>query len=837
MNSALDSGRITPDLAVFQFHPFRHWIVCISVLMGCVESMAAGKADPAAIFEKDIRPLIQKHCVACHGPEKQKGKFRIDTLKAGLHEGESAGFWHEVLDQLNEGEMPPEDEPPLTATELATFTDWLETGLKQAAAKRSSTGGRQLMRRMSRYEYQYTLEDLLGVRLDYTAHIPGDLSGEDGLMTNAKHLGMSPVLMNSYLEVALLAANEALPDAPEKIYQQTITRFQPTKIRGQREVGVQKRKKGEPKPKTQPVRTNPNILAPTPGFKLSHFKADLPRKVTFIERPFAGRFAIRLKVKATADSQGRWPELTIHVGHRASGDYDPKKIMGRRMVDPAKGEHLIEFIGNIEDFPLGKKGGYYNGSGSHDVTHLSVYAWNTAEPKEKYNRNTPLEEADEPLIRLVSIEMEGPLHDGYPSETARNLFPPKPADLGETAHLRQVLGRFLQRAYRREAQADELAHAVATYQRFKKLLKDERAAARATVASILISPKFLYLIEPSPEARPTQARQLNAYELATRLSYFLWASMPDDELLALADNGQLLQPAVLKQQVARMRQDARFSRFARHFSHQWLGLPSLENVAIDPKQHPGFSDATREALKEETLAFAEHVFTEDLSAMNFVRSNFAMLNNTLAKHYNIEGVHGAHFRPVKLTADAGRGGVLTQGSILLMGSDGAESNPIYRGVWLRKRLFADPPPPPPPGAPPLEKQNDAKLSLKEQIARHREEAACARCHNKIDPWGIAFEAYDPTGRLKRGGFDASTVLPGGKTVDGLNELQRYIRNNKSRDFANGLARRIAGYALGRQLEYSDDALIEQLTDNLIANEFRPSSLIAELVTHPAFLTK
>ena len=172
-----------------------------------------------------------------------------------------------------------------------------------------------------------------------------------------------------------------------------------------------------------------------------------------------------------------------------------------------------------------------------------------------------------------------------------------------------------------------------------------------------------------------------------------------------------------------------------------------------------------------------------------------------------------------------------------MGSDGAESNPIYRGVWLRKRLFADPPPPPPPGAPPLEKQNDAKLSLKEQIARHREEAACARCHNKIDPWGIAFEAYDPTGRLKRGGFDASTVLPGGKTVDGLNELQRYIRNNKSRDFANGLARRIAGYALGRQLEYSDDALIEQLTDNLIANEFRPSSLIAELVTHPAFLTK
>ncbi len=806
-------------------------IVTSFVLAAWASAVCAQEQD----YVKDVRPLLERHCVKCHGPEKQKGKFRIDTLGQKLHEGESAGFWHEVLDQLNEGEMPPEDETQLTAEELATFTGWLEAGLKQAAAKRSSTGGRQLMRRMSRYEYQYTLEDLLGVALDYTAHVPGDLSGEDGLMTNAKHLGMSPVLMNGYMEVALMAMQEALPEKPDKFHKKTLTNFQPSKIRGQREVGAPKRKKGEPKPK--PVRTDPRIIAPSPGFKLSHFKADLPRKVTFVERPFAGRFAIRLKVKATASSDGRLPELTIQVGHRASGDYDPKKVMGRRMVDPAKGEHIVEFIGNVEDFPLGKKGGYYNGSGSHDVTHLSVYVWNTAEPKEQYTQLSPLKEVDEPLLHLSSVQLEGPLHDGYPSETAKKLFPPKPEDADENAHLRKTLSNFLRRAFRREARLEEVDHAHAAFSQFNQILGNDRDAMRKTMAALLVSPKFLYLVEPVPEAESEKARKLNGYELATRLSFFLWASMPDDELLALAESGELLRPDILKEQVDRMRLDDKFRRFARHFSHQWLGLPSLENVAINPKLHPDFSDETREALKEETLSFAEHIFTQDLSALNFVRSDFAMLNNALGKHYGVDNVRGSHFRPVKLSADSHRGGVLTQGSIHLMGSDGTESNPIYRGVWLRKRLFADPPPPPPPGAPPLEKKDNKKLSLKEQIALHREEAACARCHDKIDPWGIAFEAYDPTGRLKSAGFDASTTLPGGEEVNGLRGLQEYVVRKKARDFANGLVRRITGYALGRQLEYSDDELIEKLTEQWVTNGYRPGSLLESIVTSSAFLTK
>ncbi|MEL0120330.1 MAG: DUF1588 domain-containing protein, partial [Opitutae bacterium] len=234
---------------------------------------------------------------------------------------------------------------------------------------------------------------------------------------------------------------------------------------------------------------------------------------------------------------------------------------------------------------------------------------------------------------------------------------------------------------------------------------------------------------------------------------------------------------------------------------------------------------------------SEHVFFEDLSISNFINSDFAMLNNTLAKHYGIKNVNGSHFRPVRLTNDSSRGGVLTQGSILLMGSDGAESNPIYRGVWLRKRLFADPPPPPPPGAPPLEKKDNTKLSLKEQIALHREEAACARCHDKIDPWGIAFEAYDPTGRIKSTSFDSSTILPDGSKLEDLRGLQEYIQKSMPFEFAEGFTRRVTGYALGRQLEYSDDELVKKLTQQLIANDLHPSNLIENIVTSSAFLSK
>jgi cytochrome c553 len=815
----------------------------ILLCLMCFHGVTAPAAETSRLaeFGRELKPIFAKYCVRCHGAKSQEGDLRIDQLDPNLVTGKDADFWHEVLNQLNEGEMPPEGEPQLSAKELAAVTEWLEKELHEAAARRNSTGGRQLMRRMSRYEYQYTLQDLLGISLDYSEKIPGDLSGEDGLMTNAILLGMSAVQIQAYLDVAEDALEEAIPDGPEKVFKEESTAISVTRVRGQR---APKAKKKADKNKKQP---KPHFIAPSPGLTRSSFVHDLPRKVTFDERPFAGRFRIKVRVIAQASSDGRLPELMIQVGHRASGDYDPKKVMGRRMLEAQAEPHVVTFTGNIEDFPLGKKDGYYNGSGSHNVTHLSVWLWNTARPQSKISAETLIEDVDEPLLEVVSVEFEGPLLEGYPSQTAKNLLPPSSDRDNEAEYAREVLASFLRRAFRRDVSESELGHAIESFHVFRELTSDFKAAMRKTMAMTLVSPKFIYLIEPSDGVGTV--RELNAYDLATRLSYFLWASMPDDELLELAETGELLKRDVLVAQVERMRKAQKFERFVKHFSSQWLGLSAMDHVAISPSAHPGFSDEIRENLMLETLAFALHVFTENLSCRNFINSDFAMLNQVVASHYGIEGVHGSHFRPVSLNQSDHRGGVLTHGSIAIIGSDGTDSNPIYRGVWLRKRLFADPPPPPPPGAPPLGKSNPelTKLTLKEQIEQHREAPACARCHDRIDPWGVAFENYDATGRWRTESrrdkkteavvFDATSTLPDGTRVTGMTELQDYLVDNRSTELALALSRRMTSYALGRQLEFSDKEMVNQLARSFEDSDYRVSSLIEGIALSKSFLTK
>ena len=821
-------------------HPFRRLIAVLSLpgLIWCGICGEAPAADsPAAVFRTELQPLFSKYCVRCHGSKSRKGEFRIDTLDPDLTHGRDTEHWQEVLNQLNDASMPPEGELQVSSRDLLRMTTWLEAELHSATQHRNSTGGRHVMRRMSRYEYQYTLQDLLGIALDYSSQVPGDLAGEDGLKTNAGLLGMSMNQMQSYLNVAEQALQEAIPEGPRKVLTFESRSISVARIRGQR----------SPKP---PKGTQSRHIAPSPGFQKSSFVHDLPRKVTFDKRPFAGRFRISIRLTATASSDGRLPELTVQVGHRSSGDYDPKKIMGRQLVKASHSPQVVEFTGNIEDFPLGKKGAYYNGSGSHNVTHLSVWMWNTASLQSTVRSNTRLDDLDEPLLEILSVSLTGPLLVGYPRQVARDLLPGSIAHAHEVLIARRVLPAFLRRAYRRDITADEVARVLESFQQFRQLTNNFRSALRSTMATILISPEFLYLVETtSPDG---QAAKPDAFELASRLSYFLWASMPDEELLSLASSGQLMQPDVLRTQVRRMRHDARFHRFVKHFCSQWLGMSALEHVTVNPAVHPGFSDEIRENLKQETLHFATHIFTQDLSCLNFLNSDFAILNQVVAEHYGIRGISGSHFRTVPITAGDHRGGVLTHGSLLLMGSDGTDSNPVYRGVWLHKRLFADPPPPPPPGVPALGMSSDRKteLTIKEQLTQHRRAVACARCHDRIDPWGMAFENYDATGRWRTkyratgsgprtpaAVVEPTGILPDGETIDGMPALQNYLLQHRSRDLARALARRITEYALGRQLEFSDKALLGALTDHFEQQDLRISTLIEQIVVSQAFLTK
>ena len=817
-------------------------------------SLSAFSADSIQTFNKSIKPLLEKHCVQCHGAKKQKGDFRIDNLNPDMINGPNADFWHEALNQINDGEMPPEDEKQFSEKELDLVTGWLEKELHKAAAHRNSTGGRQVMRRMNRYEYHYTLKDLLGISLDYSESTPSDLFGEDGLKTNAKFLGMSMVQMESYLEVAEAALAEAIPDETEKLITGKINKI------GFYNRRIKKTYKSDKKAKPS------KFLTPAPSLFSSASIHDMPRMVTFNERPFSGRFRIKVTAKAIPSSDGRVPELTVQIGHRASGDYVPRKVMGYQTLKATKKEQTLEFIGNIEDFPLGKKGAYYNGSGSHDLVHMNVWMSNTAHAKNKIDPTAPIEKIDEPKFEIISVEFEGPLLEGYPSEKAKSLLPESQSS-NEKELARKALLPFMSRAFRRPVTDAELNGALKSFEDFRKILPDFKSAMRKTMAMILISPQFIYIVEPSNVNKP---RKLNAFELASRLSYFLWASMPDNELFSLAKSGDLLKESVLNQQIRRMQKDAKFERFAKHFSNQWLGLEAMENVAINPDVNKKFSDEIKANLRLETEAFATHIFTNDLSCQNFIDSNFAMLNQVVAKHYGIKGVYGSHFRPVKLSPSDRRGGVLTQGSFMIAGSDGTEANAIYRGVWLKKHFFADPPPPPPPGVPTLAENEDVQkdLTVKEQIALHREAAACSRCHKNIDPWGVAFENYDAVGLWrseikeyetivkkskpdkkgrvktskqtvvkKTSPVDAVTKLPDGQEVSGVEGLKKYLIKNKSGDLAEALSKRVLGYALGRQLEFSDEATVQELTKKFQDKKYRISALIEGIVTNQKFLQK
>jgi hypothetical protein len=358
------------------------------------------------------------------------------------------------------------------------------------------------------------------------------------------------------------------------------------------------------------------------------------------------------------------------------------------------------------------------------------------------------------------------------------------------------------------------------------------------LATALASPEFLYLTSRTPpESSAQNPRRIDLFELANRLAVFLWASLPDEELVGLAEAGKLGEPAVLAAQVTRMLEDPRSKRFVRHFVDQWVGLERVQSV-------PHLTDgALREAMLEEPVAFFEHVLRGKGSAMDFLDCNYALLNERLASHYGIANVFGPHFRPVPLERRMNRGGLLTCAAMLTINSDGKDSHPVKRGVWLLQRILHDPPPPPPPNVPEVDLTDPRilKMTLKERIMNHRDHAACASCHARIDPWGIAFEHYDALGvyrtQIQNRPVDASSELFNRQTLNGVDGLKRYLLLERQDQFAQALVSKLAGYALGRPLTMADRVDLEQLTTQFRKSDDRLWDLIQLLVGSDLFQAK
>ncbi|MEM7234356.1 MAG: DUF1592 domain-containing protein, partial [Planctomycetota bacterium] len=375
-------------------------------------------------------------------------------------------------------------------------------------------------------------------------------------------------------------------------------------------------------------------------------------------------------------------------------------------------------------------------------------------------------------------------------------------------------------------------------------------AVRETLASLLVSPHFLYLVEPRSKAKGRQT--LNDHELAARISYLLWSTMPDDELFDLAESGMLRQREVLDRKLRSMLDDAEVEGFVTNFGSQWLGLSGVDRVAVNPEFHPNFDERLKGDMRRETLGFILEVLRKDESALQLIDSDFTVVNRRLARHYNIDQPVGSRFDRVALKPGDRRGGLLAHGAILLAGSDGNDSHPIRRAVWVLDRLLDSPPAPPPPDVPELDASDPdfTKLSLAEQLAEHRTKPSCNSCHRGIDPWGLAFENYDAVGRwrdrvdrkIKRRKtvqvpVNSKTKLPNGTEIDGLDGLKKALLGPYREKFARSLVKRLLSYACGRSMGLADEDAIDELTDKFAANGYKLKQLLVDVVHSEPFRSK
>ena len=401
-----------------------------------------------------------------------------------------------------------------------------------------------------------------------------------------------------------------------------------------------------------------------------------------------------------------------------------------------------------------------------------------------------------------------------------------------------MLDRFLKRVWRRPVTSQEVDQFMALFAKYRPGFSTFEEAMVEVLATALATPEFLYLTQRATTDATKSPARISELEFASRLSVFLWSSIPDDELLKLAEQGTLREPEVLATQINRLLADPRSRRFSQNFVEQWLGLERMNSVT-----HIAANDPLRDTMLEEPVAFFEEVLRHNLSVMDFLHSDYAVVNERLAAHYRLPKVYGPHFRKVPIAPQANRGGLLTSAAIMTMNSDGKDSHPLKRGVWMLKRILDDPPPPPPPNVPEVDLTDPEilKMTLKERIANHRSKPACISCHAKIDPWGIAFENYDALGayrtHINNQPVDATSDLFNRQTLAGIDGLKRHLLTDRQDQFARAMVHKLTAYALGRPLSFGDRADIDNLTAQFRRRDDGLGDLIPLIISSNLFNSK
>ena len=444
-------------------------------------------------------------------------------------------------------------------------------------------------------------------------------------------------------------------------------------------------------------------------------------------------------------------------------------------------------------------------------------------------------------IRIDYLEITTPVYEQWPPESHARIFTISDNKGDETVYAREVLSHFVPRAWRRAVTDLEIDQQLSLFTKVRPECSDFQEAMIEVLVTALASPNFLYLVQEDSDTPGVDV--LSDYELATRLSMFLWCSTPDHELLDLAARGKLNNPKVLTRQTKRMLADSRSERFAKHFVRQWLGMQLLDFLDVEEERFPQFDTELKEAMQEEPIAFFQEVLANNRSVLDFLHADYTLANERLAQHYGLADVYGNHFRKVALHPSDRRGGLLTQAGLLAMNSDGKDSHPLKRGIWILERLLNDPPPPPPPAVPEIDLTDPeiAKLTLKERIENHRNDPACMSCHAKIDPWGIAFENYDAVGRwrdaIDNTPVDATSRLFNNQKLNGMDGLKRFLLANRQDQFCRAMVHKLTTFALGRPLSFADRSSVDQITGDFRKKGDGLATLVTLIVASELFQSK
>jgi hypothetical protein len=802
-----------------------------------VASAAETPVGPAATppAKDPLRRLFAEHCQKCHSGPKHKGDFAIEHLSDDLSERRSLEQWLTVLEQLRTGEMPPEDKPRPPAADLEAAIAWLNERVQPEVARRAAEG-RVVLRRLNRAEYANTMRDLLGVEVDLTDLLPPDTS-TSGFDNSAETLHTSSFLLRTYLDAADRVLDEAIANKPR-----------PYQIKQRFDIREEKS-----------VKATGSVYRHTDdGVAIFSSWVSANVRVTMWNFRSHVRGKYRFRISAYGfQSQGKPIDFHVTAGTL-------KEVTEERLIDyfavPADRPTEIEFTEQLE--PENRIRIIADGLRALPPEVEKVGA-------DKYTG---------PGLLVQWVDVEGPLLESWPPPSHRLIFgdlrqevvagPADPKRLEvisqePAADAERILRAFAKRAFRRPVTDAEIKPFV---ERVKSRLAQDYSfeqAMRVGLRAVLVSPHFLFLREKTAHATtgsaPATPPLLDEYALASRLSYFLWSSMPDDALLRAAEAKQLREPAVLRAQVERLLRDPKAKAFTENFCGQWLSLRAIDATAPDRMLYPEYDDVLKTAMVKETILFFDEVLKNDLSLTKFVASDFTFLNARLAQHYGIPGVEGARMQKVALPPESHRGGVLTMGSVMKVTANGTTTSPVLRGAWVLDRILGTPPPKPPADVGAIEPDIRGATTIREQLAKHSEDASCATCHAHIDPPGFALESFDVIGgwrenyrsigdgqpqqvngrrvRFRQGPpVDPSDKLPDGRHFRGIDEFRQLLLENKDQ-LARGLAEKLVAYGTGAAPARAERPAIDAIVRRVRDQDYGFRSLIHEIVQSPIFQGK